>query len=59
MINILAHFGLTILIILVDVLFITFITWISEADSDEFFVIGCIFNILGFALALSFLILGF
>ncbi len=62
MIEFFAHFGLTVGIIIADVLFCASTTfmWLGkDADiSDDLFIILAIANTVGFAITLSFLILG-
>lgn len=62
MIEFFAHFGLAVGIIIADVLFCASTTFMwsgKDGDiSDDLFIILSIANTIGFAIALSFLILG-
>lgn len=61
MIEFFAHFGLAVGIVIADVLFCASTTFMwsgDDANNDDLFIILAIANTVGFAIALSFLILG-
>ena len=61
MIGLFAHFGLAVIILIADVLLCAFTTYLWSKDDDmldDLFIILAIINTAGFAIALSFLILG-
>ena len=56
-----AHFGLTMLVVFCDVLFCIFVAWITNNTNDfedDVPWVGFVFNVIGFSIAMAFLILG-